>query len=69
MGEEQHVAGPEEASWILSTLERDQLVKEKAAPVPRRQLGGGALFLLWALRVYVVLMMAVVFWQAWTATR
>jgi len=66
MGEE-HIAGPEEATWILSTLERDQLVTEKAAPVPRRRLGGGELFLLWALRIYVVFMMAVVFWQAWAA--
>jgi hypothetical protein len=32
-------------------------------------LRGGELALLWALRVYVVFMMAVVFWQAWIAVR
>lgn len=67
--EHEHIAGPEEASWILSTLERDQLVAEKHTPVPRRALGSGAVALLWALRVYVVFMLAVVFWQAWLATR
>ena len=67
--EHEHVAGPEEARWILSTLERDQLVAEKHARLPRRTLGRGALALLWALRVYVVFMLAVVFWQAWLGTR
>ncbi len=64
----EHVAGPAEASWILSTLERDQLVVEKNAPVPRRRLRGAELLLLWALRIYLLFMLAVVFWQAWTAT-
>ena len=67
--EHEHVAGPEEATWILSTLERDQLVVEKNARLPRRTLGRGALALLWALRIYVVFMLAVVFWQAWLGTR
>ncbi|HTX74561.1 MAG TPA: hypothetical protein VMD29_00055 [Terracidiphilus sp.] len=66
--EEKHITGAE-AGWILSNLEPDQLALAKNAPVPRRQLRGGELALLWALRVYVVFMMVVVFWQAWTATR
>ncbi len=59
----------EEVDWVLTNLERDQLVQEKSAPVPRRQLRGGELVLVWALRIYLIFMMAVVFWQAWTAVR
>jgi hypothetical protein len=39
----------------------------KRAAIPRRTLRGGELLIVWALRVYLVFMMAVVFWQAWTA--
>ncbi len=59
----------EEVGWVLTNLERDQLVQEKSAPVPRRQLRGGELLLVWALRIYLIFMMVVVFWQAWTAVR
>ncbi len=58
-----------DAGFVLSTLEHDQLVGVKQAVVPRRKLHGGELLILWALRVYLLFMMAVVFWQAWTATR
>lgn len=58
-----------EAGFVLSTLEPGQLARAARVAVPRRQLRGGELALLWALRVYVVFMMVVVFWQAWTATR
>jgi hypothetical protein len=58
-----------DAGFVLSTLERDQLAESKRVAVPRRVLRGGELALLWALRVYVVFMMAVVFWQAWIAVR
>ena len=54
---------------VLSELEPDQLVAEKSAPVPRRRLGPGELTLLWALRLYLLFMLAVVFWQAWIAVR
>jgi hypothetical protein len=66
---EPHIAGPAEASWVLSTLEHDQLVVAKNAPVPRRRLRGGELLVLWTLRIYLLFMMAVVFWQAWVAVR
>jgi hypothetical protein len=52
---------------VLQTLEHDQLVGVKRAAIPRRTLSGGELLIVWALRVYLVFMMAVVFWQAWTA--
>ncbi|HEY6446483.1 MAG TPA: hypothetical protein VIY53_08490 [Acidobacteriaceae bacterium] len=64
----EHVSDAQ-AGFVLSTLEHDQLVAAKNVSVPRRQLRGGELFLLWALRLYLLFMMAVVFWQAWTATR
>ena len=64
----EHVSDAD-AGFVLSTLEHDQLVAAKNVSVPRRQLRGGELLLLWALRVYLLFMMAVVFWQAWTATR
>ncbi len=68
MEETKHIT-EEEVDWVLTNLERDQLVQEKSAPVPRRQLRGGELVLVWALRIYLIFMMAVVFWQAWTAVR
>jgi len=68
MDEPKHIT-EEEVGWVLTNLERDQLVQEKSAPVPRRQLRGGELALVWALRIYLLFMLAVVFWQAWTAVR
>lgn len=68
MEETKHIT-EEEVGWVLKNLERDQLVQEKSAPVPRRQLRGGELVLVWALRIYLIFMLAVVFWQAWTAVR
>ena len=64
----EHVSDAD-AGFVLSTLEHDQLVVAKNVSVPRRRLRGGELLILWALRVYVLFMMAVVMWQAWTATR
>ncbi|MGA2906273.1 MAG: hypothetical protein ABSE36_01095 [Terracidiphilus sp.] len=68
MDESKHIT-EEEVGWVLQNLDRDQLVQEKSAPVPRRQLRGGELLLVWALRIYLIFMMAVVLWQAWTAVR
>ena len=65
---QEHISDAE-AGFVLSTLEHDQLVVTKNVSVPRRKLRGHELLILWALRVYVVFMMAVVFWQAWTAAR
>lgn len=65
-----HERVPEaEASFVLSTLEHDQLVRAKKDPVPRRYPGSGELLLFWVLRVYVMFMLVVVFWQAWIAVR
>ncbi len=65
---QEHISDAE-AGFVLSTLEHDQLALVKKVSVPRRKLRGGELLILWALRIYVLFMMAVVFWQAWTAAR
>jgi len=56
-------------SWVLSSLEHDQLVRAKKHHIPRRHLKGGELAVLWGLRIYLLFMMAVVFYQIWTAAR
>ena len=54
-------------SWVLSSLEPDQLVKATKHSIPRRNLKGLELAILWALRLYLLFMMAVVGYQVWTA--
>jgi hypothetical protein len=56
-------------TWVLSTLEPDQLVKAKKHPIPRRHLKGPQLVLLWTLRLYLIFMMTVVAYQVWLAAR
>jgi len=56
-------------SWVLSTLEPDQLARAKKHPIPRRHLKGPELAILWALRLYLLFMMAVVAYQVWLAAR
>ena len=69
MKDEHEHASAAETDLVLSTLEHDQLVAAKREPVPRRRLKGGELALVWALRVYLVFMLIVVFWQAWLAVK
>ncbi len=54
-------------SWVLSSLEHDQLVRAKKHFIPRRRLKGSQLLILWALRLYLIFMMAVVAYQVWIA--
>jgi hypothetical protein len=51
----------------LSSLEHDQLVRAKKHFIPRRHLKGPELLVLWALRIYLLFMMAVVVYQVWIA--
>ena len=67
-GEQQPIE-PSEKSLVLSTLEPDQLAEAKKQHVPRRHLKGAELVLLWGLRVYLLFMLAVVIYQAWTGVR
>jgi hypothetical protein len=53
----------------LSSLEHDQLVRAKKHFIPRRHLKGPELLVLWALRIYLLFMMAVVVYQVWIAAR
>ena len=55
-----------EEDLVLSTLEPDQLAEAKKQPVPRRHLKGSELLVLWFLRIYLLFMIAVVVYQAWT---
>ena len=54
-------------SLVLSALEHDQLVGVKKHHIPRRRFNGPELVVLWALRLYLLFMMAVVAYQVWTA--
>jgi len=54
---------------VLSSLEPDQLARARKHFIPRRHLKGPELLVLWALRIYLLFMMAVVGYQVWTAVR
>lgn len=56
-------------SLVLSSLEHDQLAKAKKHYIPRRHLKGPELLVLWALRGYLIFMMAVVVYQVWVGAR
>jgi len=57
----EHGAGPgEDESWVLSSLEYDQLVEAKKKPYCRRTLKGPELVVVWALRLYLIFMMTAV---------
>jgi hypothetical protein len=58
-----------EQQLVLSTLEPEQLAEAKKQRVPRRHLKGRELALLWFLRIYLLFMVAVVVYQAWTGAR
>lgn len=51
---------------VLATLEPDQLAQAKKHRVPRRRLRGREMAVLWALRIYLLFMIAVVIYQAIT---
>jgi hypothetical protein len=57
-----------EQDLVLATLEPDQLAEAKKQRVPRRHLKGRELLVLWFLRIYLLFMIVVVIYQAWTGT-
>jgi hypothetical protein len=65
--EEQPSISSADQQLALSSLEHDQLVQAKKHSIPRRYLKGPELVVLWALRIYLLFMMAVVGYQAWLA--
>ena len=58
-----------EKDLVLSTLEPDQLAEAKKQHIPLRHLKGPELVVLWFLRIYLIFMVVVVIYQAWTAAR
>jgi hypothetical protein len=65
-GQEHHPIDRAEQELVLSALEPDQLAEAKKQPVPRRRLKGPEILILWCLRIYLLFMIAVVIYQAWT---
>ena len=57
-----------ESEWEITSLEEDQLAAARARHYPRRQLKSSEALLFWTLRLYVLFMLGVVFYQVWTAT-
>jgi hypothetical protein len=53
---------------VLSSLEPDQLAEAKKQRIPRRSLRKSELLVLWFLRVYLLFMIVVVVYQAWSGT-
>ncbi len=51
---------------VLTSLEREQLTAATRRRFPRRQLKGFEILILWTLRMYVLFMIGVVIYQAWT---
>jgi hypothetical protein len=55
------------SSWVREALEPDQLsTVKKAQRVGRRHLSPGTVIILWALRLYVLVMMFIIAYQIWT---
>ncbi len=69
MKKDEFQISPSDRTWVLSSLEHDQLVKAKKHIIPRRHFKGSELAVIWALRVYVLFMMSVVAYQVWLAAR
>jgi hypothetical protein len=58
------------SSWVREVLEPDQLSSAKNMQlVGRRQLKRGTVIILWALRLYVVLMMLIIAYQIWSVVQ
>jgi hypothetical protein len=68
MPKEKELASSEH-DWVLASLEHDQLSQAKKHHIPRRRLRGTALFIVWALRAYLVFMIVVVIYQISTGAR
>ena len=58
-----------EQDLVWSALEPDKLAEAKMQHVPRRRLKSGETIVLCGLRIYVLFMIAVVIYQAWTGAR
>lgn len=60
----------EDLASVFSSLEPDQLISAKEKHhCPRRELTRKEMIMFWALRFYLVFMVAVVIYQVWTGVR
>lgn len=60
----------EEVASVISALEPDQIISAKEHhPCARRRLTRTEMILFWGLRIYLVFMVGVVFYQIWTGVR
>ena len=60
----------EEFTSVMTALEPDQIISTKEHHhCPRRRLTRTEMILFWALRIYLVFMVGVVFYQIWTGVR
>ena len=57
MDQQQQAPGDEE---MIGPLERDQLVADREHPLPRASLGRGSQIALWSLRIFVIVVGAIV---------
>jgi hypothetical protein len=67
--DEQVLISRADQQLALSSLEHDQLVKARKHLIARRHLKGPELVVIWALRIYLLFMMAVVGYQVWIAAQ
>ena len=68
MTNDHHIDRPETSpdNFVTAVLEPDQLSEAHKTPVPRRQLRGPLLLVLWLMRIYLLFMIAVVVYQVWS---
>ena len=60
----------DEFTSVMTALEPDQIISTKEHHhCPRRRLTRTEMILFWALRIYLVFMVGVVFYQIWTGVR
>jgi hypothetical protein len=61
-----HTAPKPAELWVYDVLESDQISTAKPG-FGRRHLNRGTLFILWALRIYVILMVVLIGVEVWNA--